>query len=347
MLKKKEEGQAESEAQRPESRRAPKPTRAADAETVASAGQPRPAEIVMPPVQTLTSDPLDQQMHGNVASDTKPTDGTGRQRSPSHGSTMIQSVVDRHQASASLNKPSVQQTLESPLADVPHGVTEAVANAAASPQMRPRTAKKAPPLKGSPAPVKQRSRLQPPEHVVSSAGKQQGVHVFWEESAREEESVDVLESEPSVQSSEAHPMHGVLVSEMYKAKTTADAAQVSKHDEEPGMLDGINLGRSKRSKQRSGLHVNLSLTRQAVEKLVQQITPLSRTMEYLQVWHVARACFLNFCCSSIGGWRCDCKCRRTRRTCRRSYRSGGQRHPNGVNSLLMRFRHTLYWILLR
>lgn len=295
-LRTKEVGHADAEAQRPESRRAPKPSRAAGSDLAdkAPTGKSQPATNAMPPVQVKSSEALESKVSESM--DTRLTADVGRQRAhPQGGCFEADPGVDSHKVSTTASTPTAgttQQALESLPSDVPQTATEAVPNTAAVAHTRPLTAKKAPPLASTPAQAKQRSRIQPPQELTASAGKRQGVHVFREESAPDEEFVDVVERLQPAQSSQPNLLHGVLVSEMYKAKNTADVALASQHDEGQTSLDGINLGRSKRSKHRTGLQADLTVIQQAVEKVVQQLTPLSRTMEYLQVVSVWKYCAL-------------------------------------------------------
>lgn len=296
---KKKEGLADAEAQRPESRRAPKPSRAAGSDLVETAPVGKSQPNSMPPLQAKKPEVLESKVSESMESDTRSGADVGRQCAHSQGSGFkTDPGVDTLSVLTSASKPTAGTTKEA-LESLPPAVaqagTDTVPNTGAVMHTRPLTAKKAPPLASTPAQAKQRSRLRPPQELVGSAGKQQGVHVFREEIAPDEEFVDVLESVPPAPTSNTHPLHGVLVSEMYKAKETADAAVASQHDDGHAMLDGIKLGRSKRSKHRTGRQADFTFIQQSVEKVVQQLTPLSRTMEYLQVVPV---------------WQCNTPCNR-------------------------------------
>lgn len=283
MLKRNDDGHTDAEAQRPESRRAPKPTRVTESEVANTPASGQSDAAKLEPLLATSSEAPYRQV--NKFSGTNKTGDVDRARVPSHGDVVEQPVFSNATSTpASLSGTSgpPQHMLKSHTTNNSHGATETAATTPAMSNARPLTAKKAPPPAGNPAQVKQRSRLRPAQETAASTGRH-GVRVYQEDRAVDEDAVDVVETSASVQSSNPNMAHGVLVNEIYKAKNVADAVQKQHHDDTDGMVDGIHLGRSKRSKTRTATHVDFGYIQQAVEKVVQQITPLARAMEYLQV----------------------------------------------------------------
>lgn len=206
--------------------------------------------------------------------------------------------------------------------------------ASAAPQpapQRPMTAKKAPPLKSWPAPTTQRGRLRPPTDSIS-LGARQGVHVYHEDAALDDDAIDVVQAAPVVVQQAQQQNCGILVNEMNKAKDSAEASQGMPSGEAETPVDsGINLGRSKRTKKRTTARVETSLVRDNVETLVQSIASLAGSMDYLQVGKDSyyRCHRLRSGRSAVGP-RIP-PCRRIKKTCRKSFKCGAQRAQCGVS----------------
>ena len=208
---------------------------------------------------------------------------------------------------------------------------------------RPMTAKKAPPKAPAvdePRAV-QRSRLRPPdEPAAQQSGSRPSVHMYRaNEQDDDDDDVDVVQ-ETYVHRDEPAQSHGALVNDMFKVKQAAEQVTNTVGSAADGELQiegGVNLGRSHRKRRGGGAaKADLGQLRDAVEALVQGITPLARSMEHLQVRRLAAA---GLACPGVV---CSAfqhpvmpgntvrfssvtatACRRTRRTCRRSCRPGG------------------------
>ena len=208
---------------------------------------------------------------------------------------------------------------------------------------RPMTAKKAPPKAPAvdePRAV-QRSRLRPPdEAAVQQSGSRPSVHMYRaSEQDDDEDDVDVVQ-ETYVHRDEPAQSHGALVSDMFKVKQAAEQVTNtvgSTVDRELQIEGGVNLGRSQRKRRGGGAaKADLGQLRDAVEALVQGITPLARSMEHLQVRRPVAAepvcpgvmyrALQHAVMTGTQVWLSSVTahvCRRTRRTCRRSCRPGG------------------------
>ena len=129
------------------------------------------------------------------------------------------------------------------------------------------------------------SRLRPPEKPASykRLDSASGVRVFIEDVADNDDDVDIVQ-ETFMPVASGEQQHGALVNDMYKAK---QAAEQIAHDGGLATIGldlegGINLGRTSRRRKASIMRADLEQMRGAVEALVQGITPLARSMEYLQ-----------------------------------------------------------------
>jgi hypothetical protein len=198
---------------------------------------------------------------------------------------------------------------------------------------RPMTAKKAPPLTNWRAPPTQRGRLRPPTNQSNPLGGTHGVHVYREDGVIDDEDMfDIVQAaQPTPQQTEQQHC-GILVSEMNKAKDSAEDAQVTPDGEQEASVEsGINLGRSKRARKRTSARVETSLKRETVEALVQSIGSLASSMDYLQVRMALLWCQHGGLCTHISGAH---QCRRTKRICRRSCSCGVQKAQYGGSGLL-------------
>lgn len=321
------EAQVETAALRPESRRAhkPAPVRSA-ADTPADLGnlQEVPAAVdqhrgsstghsqsggPMGEDNLSPADPTTADTHAAAANFAGVDMDPAEQSAPFSGTeppvsveaiNEVQPVSEPHQqqdsASHVLSNPKEVAEPESKINGAKSGsgsLMEPAAQLAAPTPQRPMTAKKAPPRTISPAPEPQRGRLCPPQEQVGTTRPRQAVHVYREELALEDESIDVVESAPVTLQKEQES-HGMLVSEMFKVMGSAEAAQGGILEGEGPLDSGINLGRSKRTKKRSSGRVDTSAVRDAVESLVHKIAPLARSMDYLQVCGAARSLIPRF-----------------------------------------------------
>eukprot|EP00892_Ulva_mutabilis_P005386 jgi/Ulvmu1/3219/UM015_0260.1 len=282
VLKKRADGHVDAEAQRPESRRAPKPFRVAEAQSAdISALRKTESGIPLEAAKIQACEALDPLAHeGSMANGAADLDSISYM---SHKHAVANPPVACSRAahpSRSAASASPQQTADDHSTEAMHGPTDAIATSS-TPPVRPLTAKKAPPPAALSTQVKQHTRLRPPQEMVASAARQ-GVHVYHEEHADGDDLIDVVETGQSA--IHAHPKmaHGILVNEIYKVKDTVDASQMLEQGDSQSIVEGIHLGRTRRSKQRTGSQVDFRSIQQAVEQVVQQITPLAKTMEYLQ-----------------------------------------------------------------
>jgi hypothetical protein len=151
---------------------------------------------------------------------------------------------------------------------------------------RPMTAKKAPPkAPGTKGASLSRSRLRPPEAALRHTGSKARVLVYTEDPGADCDDVDIVQ-ETYVCCEDQEQAHGALVSDMYKTKEAADQMAQDSGNRASNVIElegGINLGRSQRKRKCGTARADLGQMRDAVEALVQGITPLARSMEYLQV----------------------------------------------------------------
>lgn len=158
------------------------------------------------------------------------------------------------------------------------------AHMASPPPQRPMTAKKPPPRLVSPTPELQRGRLCPPQaNIAGTAGPRQAVHLYKEELSTEDDSIYVVDSSAQGTVQKEQESHGKLVSEMFKVIGSVEVAQGAAPQDDESLSSGINLGRSKRVKKQGSGRIDISSVRDALEALVQNIAPLARSMDYLQV----------------------------------------------------------------
>lgn len=151
---------------------------------------------------------------------------------------------------------------------------------------RPMTAKKAPPMApGTKGASPTRSRLRPPEAAMQRPGSKAGVRVYTEDPGADCDDVDIVQEAYVCREDQEQP-HGALVSDMYKTKEAADQMAHNRGHQAGDRIElegGINLGRSQRKRRGGAARADPGQMRDAVEALVQGITPLARSMEYLQV----------------------------------------------------------------
>jgi hypothetical protein len=111
------------------------------------------------------------------------------------------------------------------------------------------------------------------------------VNVYAEDGNGDDE-VDVIQEAFFLKDNSRESTHGALVSDIYKAKEAAEAGVQQANSGSSQSLEvqgGINLGRSKRKvKGAVAARVDLTQLQQAVEGMVQGLTPLARSMDHLQ-----------------------------------------------------------------
>ena len=151
---------------------------------------------------------------------------------------------------------------------------------------RPMTAKKAPPKAPEIAqPQAHRSRVRPPQApALPRPGSRSAARVYVDDLGDSDDNVDIVQ-ETFVRADSSGQGRGALLSDMYKAKEAAEqlANRGSIADSELHVEGGIDLGRTQRKKRASMAQADLGQLRNAVESLVQGVTPLARAMEHLQV----------------------------------------------------------------
>jgi hypothetical protein len=153
---------------------------------------------------------------------------------------------------------------------------------------RPMTAKKAPPNAPVVAPEgkKRTSRVAPPDNLPAQRGAaRSSVHLYKQGDDGSDDDVNVVQ-ETLAHTDAPAQAHGALVNDMYKAKEAAEQLTRKGSQSGDGALHiegGINLGRAQRKKRSSIARADVGQLREAVESLVQGVTPLARSMENLQV----------------------------------------------------------------
>ena len=148
------------------------------------------------------------------------------------------------------------------------------------------TAKKAPPKAPEIAqPQAHRSRVRPPQApALPRPGSRSAARVYIDDLGDSDDNVDIVQ-ETFVRADSSGQGRGALLSDMYKAKEAAEQLtnRGSIADSELHVEGGIDLGRAQRKKRASVAQADLGQLRNAVESLVQGVTPLARAMEHLQV----------------------------------------------------------------
>jgi hypothetical protein len=225
----------------------------------------RPGKL-MAPSESASEEPHTLQSNSNASEFRRISDGAAA--SP-------KGALESTQPAPALTVPlPVQPTPEQPKAVAPK-------------ETRPMSAKKGPPrTQPTMDAAPRRGRLRPPEDILTKLpSSRPNVNVFSEESHGDDD-VDIIQESFFHKQDSRGNAHGALVSDMYKAKEAAEAgvqqAQVGASDSLE-IQGGINLGRSKRkAKGAVSARVDLNQLQQAVQGLVQGLTPLARSMDHLQ-----------------------------------------------------------------